>query len=148
MAPEELLARLAVTLRREIGPAVAEPFPKTQTFMASVILEKLSAQLRLAEAHARAEQSDLAALVADLSVALSPDGPHGTDGPETPAPPAAVQEAVARLRDGGGAHALSQLVAALYQERASLGADRFDALLGRVRQTLRARIDRQLEYAA
>jgi hypothetical protein len=39
MEPEQLLERLATTLRRQIGPAVAEPYPRTQAFMASVVLE-------------------------------------------------------------------------------------------------------------
>ena len=37
---------MATTLRQEIGPAVDEPFAKTQAFMASVILTKLAGQLR------------------------------------------------------------------------------------------------------
>ena len=65
MAPDELLARLSSTLRHDIGPAVVEPFPKTQAFMASVVLEKLSAQIRLAPAHTTAEAADMAALACD-----------------------------------------------------------------------------------
>ncbi len=36
---------------------------------------------------------------------------------------------------------------ALYANRAALGAVHFDALLGRTRTTMRANIDRQVEYA-
>lgn len=135
MTPEELLERMAGTLRHEVGPAVAEPFAKTQAFMASVILEKLARQLRLAGAHARADGEDRAALVDDLEERLG-----------NPAPPR-VRAALAAVRDGGDA-ALSGLVEALYAEREGLGAERFEALLARVRRTLRARLDRQLEFAS
>ena len=32
MRPDDLLARLAATLRGEIGPVVVDPFAKTQSF--------------------------------------------------------------------------------------------------------------------
>lgn len=137
MAPDELLARLSSTLRHDIGPAVVEPFPKTQAFMASVILEKLSAQIRLASTHTEAEAADLAALAADLPRLLG----------AAPVPPT-VAAAVDRLTSGDGSAALSALVAALWAEREALGADRFQTVLGRARTTMRARIDRQMEFAA
>ena len=49
---------------------------------------------------------------------------------------------------GEGASALSALVAALWAGRAELGEERFASLLGRARLTMRARIDRQMAYAA
>jgi len=126
--PEELLERIAGTLRHDIGPAVEEPFARTQAFMTSVILEKLARQLRLADAHAQADRDDRAKLVRDLE--------------QQPALPPRVRAA---LRAGSD---LSELVAALYAERDELGAETFDTLLARVRETLRARLDRQLEYAS
>ena len=126
MAPDELLKQIAHSLRHEIGPEVAQPFAKTQAFMASVILEKLALQLSLADAHAQAERADLAELTADL---------HTLD------PTPGVLAAVA----GGN---LGCIVAAVYADRAELGADRFDTLLARLRRTLRARLDRQMAYAA
>lgn len=137
MAPDELLARVAKTLRADIGPAVSEPFAKTQAFMASVVLEKLSGELRTAAGNAAADATDAMTLVADLDALVAGD-----------ALPNPVAEAIGRVRAGEGATALSALVAALWAERASLGAARFDAMLGRVRQTLRARVDRQLSFAA
>jgi hypothetical protein len=135
MNPDELLERIASSLRREIGPAVAEPFAKTQAFMASVVLEKLAGQLRLIEVHARAEAADRAALVDDLEAELGAD------------PPARVRKALAAARDGG-TDALCNLVEALYAERDALGADCFARALSRARRTLRARLDRQLEVAS
>ena len=40
-----------------------------------------------------------------------------------------------------------RLIEALYAHRDALGAPTFDAALRRVRATLRARVDRQMEYA-
>lgn len=136
LSPEELLERMSGILRRQIGPAVADPFPKTQAFMASVVLEKLARQLATTAAHAEADSRDVAALQATLSA--------GTE----PGDPAAVTQAVAALDQGPAGPALSRLVAALYDERPALGAERFQQLLSHVRPTLRARLDRQLEYSA
>lgn len=135
MAPDELLGRLSSTLRHEIGPAVGETYPRTQAFMASVVLEKLSGQLRRAEAHRAADAADFAALADDLAAAVGE------------ADPPALRDAVAALAATPGPGAASALVQALYAGRDQLGADRFDQLLGRVRTTSRARLDRQLEYA-
>jgi hypothetical protein len=133
--PEALLEHIAGTLRHEIGPAVGESFPKTQAFMASVILEKLARQFRLAGVHAQADRDDRAALVHDLQAHVQA------------ATPSRVRDAVTALTDGEDA-ALSGLVEALYATRDDLGAERFDLLITRVRRTLRARLDRQLEYAS
>ena len=135
MAPEELLERIAGTLRQEIAPAVADPFPKTQAFMASVILEKLARQLRNADRRAQADRDDQAALLDELEQLVGPDAP-----PQ-------VRAALAAAGDGdsGG---LGRLVEALYAERDALDPERFDQLLARVRRTLRARLDRQLEFAS
>jgi hypothetical protein len=54
---------------------------------------------------------------------------------------------MAALADGE-ATALPELVEAIYATRDELGAEQFDLLITRVRQTLRARLDRQLEYAS
>jgi hypothetical protein len=133
--PDELLERIAASLRREIGPAVAEPFAKTQAFMASVVLEKLARQLRLAEVHAKADAADRAALLTDLDAELGA------------AVPSSVRSALDAARSGGE-DALHRLVEALYAERDLLGAERFDRVLARVRRTLRAALDRKLEVAS
>jgi hypothetical protein len=132
--PDDLLEHIAVTLRHEIGPAVDESFPKTQAFMASVILEKLAGQLRLADVHARADRDDRAALVNDVRLHLDASSPSR------------LRTAVAALSDDEAA--LPALVEAIYATRDELGAEQFDLLITRVRRTLRARLDRQLEYAS
>ena len=130
----DLLARMAVLLKREIGPAVPDAYPKTQAFLGAVVLEKLAAEMRLAETHSAAEQAERAALIADLA------GELGNL-------PTAVKEAFVAL-DGGGDAALSTFIEALYAARGELGDERFDRVLGRVRQVLRRSIDRRMEIAA
>lgn len=135
MAPDELLGRLSATLRHVIGPAVGETYPRTQAFMASVVLEKLAGQLRLAAAHQAADAADFAALADDVDAAIGAGDPP------------ALREAVAELARRPGPGAASGLVEALYRSRGELGDKRFVELLTRARQTSRARLDRQLEYA-
>ncbi len=134
MPPDELLERLAGVLRHEIGPAVADPFPRTQAFMASVVLEKLARQLALAPTHDRAAAEGRATLAADLTDLLGPSVPAALQAAATAA---AASDA-----------ALPDLVAAVYAARDELGPDRFDTVLARVRVTLRAGLDRQLEHAS
>ena len=129
MGPDELLLHIAHSLRHEVGPEVGQPFAKTQAFMASVVLEKVARQLALADVHRSAETADRVALARDLGVILG--------GASVPGVHAALATG-----DLGG------LVAALYAERVVLGEKMFTDLLGRVRVTLRARLDRQMEYAA
>lgn len=135
MAPDELLEHIAISLRREIGPAVTDEFAKTQAFMASVVLEKVARQLRLTSAHAAADDVDRVALVGDVERLLG----------DAPAP--SVRDALAAAGSSDFGAELSQLVGAFYASRAELGA-RFDTVLTRLRATLRARLDRQLEYAS
>ena len=137
MSHDELLQRIATTLKRDIGPAIEAEYPKTQSFMAAVVLEKLGRQLGLEPAHRAADAADLTALLDDLRGVLS--------GGETPTSVTKAVQALSRTQD---AAALCTLIETLYASRAELGAARFDALLGRVRETLRASIDRRMEYAA
>jgi hypothetical protein len=133
----ELLQRIASSLKRDVGPAIEAEYPKTQAFMAAVVLQKLGQQLGLESAHRSADAEDLSALLDDLRDLL--------EGGEMPA---SVTEAVQTLSRTRDAAALCTLIETLYASRAELGAARFDALLGRVRETLRASIDRRMEYAA
>lgn len=137
MNADQLLERIATTLKRDIGPAVEGEYPKTQAFMAAVVLQKLGRQLGLAAVHKAADEADTQALLDDLRVALE----------QTPAP-ASVTAAVATLAAERNERALCALITALYGAQADLGEARFTALLGRVRKNLRASIDRRMVYAA
>jgi hypothetical protein len=137
MNADQLLERIATTLRRDIGPAVEGEFPKTQAFMAAVVLQKLGRQLGLQGVHGAAEEADNQALLDDLRVEV-----------ERAPVPATVATALASFAGQRDAAALCDLITALYDGRAALGETRFDLLIGRVRKTLRATIDRRMVYAA
>ena len=136
MSPDELLRRIAQTLKQEIGPAVLEAYPKTQAFMASVVLEKLARQLELAPTHAAAERTEVTAREGDLNAFFANGAPTG------------VAAAIAGLADAPNSIGLNAVVDALTAARGELGTERFEQALGRVRQTLRAGVDRQMVYAA
>ncbi len=137
MTEGELLQRIAQTLKVEIGPAIEAEYPKTQAFMAGVVLQKLGQQIALAPAHERAATSDFAALSADLATALA--------GVKVPSE---LSLALAALDKSQNAAALCRVIETLYAARAALGDPLFSALLSRVRQHLRASIDRRMEFAA
>jgi hypothetical protein len=134
MNTARLLERIAAALKREIAPAVAEDYPRTQAHMAAVVLERLAAEARLADAHAAAERMDHARLAAGLDAALAAS-----------AVPPALAQAHAAFRTAPDATTLAALVTALHAARAELGEARFAPLLARVRGTLRAGLDRRLE---
>jgi hypothetical protein len=140
-APDGLLSRVAAALRADIGPAVADAYPRTQAFMAAVVLDKLAGQLRNAQADATADAVDQHELAAVLRAEL------------VPADPAGLRAAVEALEGTepvslAAGEALHRLVTELYAIRAQLGEARFSELLGLVRPVLRARLDRRLRYAA
>ncbi len=139
LAPDELLERIARTLKKEIGPAVEAAYPKTQAFMAAVVLQKLAGQLRLADEHAAAGRHDLQELATELA------GELDTASAETPP---ALRAAVHTLRQDCDTASVSALIETLYATRSELGEERFESLIGRVRTRLRARIDREMVYAA
>jgi hypothetical protein len=131
--PVLLLERLADTLRHEVGPAVEDPFAKTQAFMASVVLTKLAGQLRAGEIQdASAGPAAVVGLVRDAS-----------DG-ELPPP---LADAIDALACDGSPARWNAVILELYAAREAVGADTFDRLLGVVRSALRARLDHVLAYA-
>jgi hypothetical protein len=137
MSPDELLLRIAQTLKKDVGPAVESEYPRTQAFLAAAVLEKLARQLRLAPEHAAAEERDMEILVRDLAELARELVP--------PEPVRSAVESLSSRRDGA---ALNELIAALYAHRGRLGQPGFDRLLGRVRRSLRASIDRKTAYAS
>lgn len=133
MDAAELLARMAIALRTEIGPAVEGEYPRTQAFMAGVILERISRELALADAHDAAAAADLAALRADLAPVLGGGSPP-------------LRRAFERWAEAGSSiAALAPLIEALYHcdgdNVAVAGA------LDLIRPVLRRDIDRRMEIA-
>jgi len=136
MNAADLLQRIAKTLRDDVGPAVDGEYPKTQAFMAAVVLQKLGRELEFAEAHRAADAGDLRSLADDLTRARVGAGV-----------PRAIDDAIARFAAVRDAASLCDVIEALYETRDELGESRFVAWLGRIRSTLRAQIDRRLEFA-
>jgi hypothetical protein len=137
MSPDELLKRLATTLKQDIAPAVAGGYPRTQAFMTAVVLQKLAEQLRLAEAHAAAEGQERCQLLDDLERLLPPD-----------ASPEALRSVLDAMGEDRSNTSLCRFIETLYAWRDALGEARFEIVLRRVRRTLRARLDRQMAYAS
>ena len=136
MTPSELLARIAATLKTEVGPAVTEEYPRSQAFFSAVVLGKMAAQLALEDEHAKADSEERLALSEDLRNLLD----NGKAPPK-------LDAAFAGLA-GGEDQELCGFIEVLYAERDALGEDYFEALLGRVRKYLRGAIDRRMEYAS
>lgn len=133
LAADELLARMSRTLRDDIAPAVGDEYTRTQTFMASVILARLSKQIELAPAHQAAESLDVAALVETLTPILADSSPE-------------VRETFAAFASGTSVVALSPLIEALYNQ--SVEPDLRDRALVPIREVLRRDIDRAMEVAS
>jgi len=135
MTNSDLLDRLVTTLKRDIAPAIDDEYLKTQAFMASVVVGKLTRQLALESGHRAAASADLDALVDELRATI-----EGYDEP-------GLRAAYTRLAEQREPAALCAFIEALYAARAVIGESTFDRLRRRIRTCLRADIDRRMEYA-
>lgn len=135
MTNTDMLDRLVTTLKRDIAPAIDDEYLKTQAFMASVVVGKLTRQLALEAAHRAAADADLDALLAELRTALQGHG-------ETE-----LHAAFTRLETQRDPEALCVFIEALYAARERIGEPAFERLRQRTRACLRADIDRRMEYA-
>ncbi|MDE0846820.1 MAG: hypothetical protein ACJ05G_11190 [Actinomycetota bacterium] len=132
LSSSDILQRLADTIRNDIGPAVSDEYTRTQAFMASVILSKLSKQLELETAHTLAEQADVAELKLQLQTLLN-------DAP----PP--VQDRLTNFLQQDRIMPLSALLTALHEWGVNI--PEASAALGLIRTVLRADIDRRMDIA-
>jgi hypothetical protein len=128
----EQLQRLSAKLRSEIGPAVTDEYTRTQTFMASVILERLSKQIVLGSDHLKVEQQQVVMLHEQLAKIL-------VDVPDVVAHARLAAEASL------GVAALGALIRELYAWGA--GEKLVEDALSLIRPVLRADIDRRMEIA-
>ncbi len=131
LRPESSLRAIARSLRQVIGPAVQDPYAKTQAFMAAVVLERLGRQLE--EPPAAQLERELGALFGGLLGRLG-------DVPD-----------LAAIAERGAAEptkaVLGELSAALYPHREVLGDARFRAVRGELRAAMRRYLDRDLAVA-
>ena len=129
ISARRMLEEVIASLRGVIAPAISDPYPKTQAYMAAVILETLSRAIEERSDLAEAKKRSIERLFADLSdlgVGVAPQA----------------------LGEGEGEARLAKLVTALYDDRARLGEARFAAANRRVRQTLRDLLEADLEIAS
>jgi hypothetical protein len=127
MQARQLLSEIASSLRNVIAPAVAEPYAKSQAYMAAVILGFVARQVEERGDVAAAKQAALHELFQDLM--SLPDA-------KRIARPAEETEA-----------ALCKLIERLYAQREVLGEEAFQAANSRIRLALRQILDQELRIA-
>lgn len=124
----QLFDELIAALRNTIAPAIPDPYPKAQAYMAAVILEFLARQVEERRDIARDKLQALATLWQDLTNIL--------DG--TPLPATDDTDPEARL---------CRVIEWLYTEKDRLGPAVFAAANRRIRTTLRHLLDHDLQIA-
>lgn len=123
-----LLDEIVASLRNVIAPAVADPYPKAQAYMAAVILEFVARQVEERGDIETAKARVLEELFRDLPAALAGRALPGSD-------------------DGDPEARLCRVIEWLYVERERLGPETFAAANQRVRQALRRLLDEDLKIA-
>ncbi len=126
---QQLLGEVVVALRQVIGPAIADPYPRAQAYMAAVILEFVARQVEERPDIAAGKQQALGTVFAEL--ASSPSGRALLDGDELD-PEARLGRAIERLD----------------AERDRLDPETYTSLHQQIRVALRALLDAELLVAA
>jgi hypothetical protein len=124
---KQLIGEVVNSLRNVIGPAVNEPFQKSQAYMAAVVLEFMARQVAERADVALEKEAALHSLFHDL-LSLPKAKAAITPGVETEA-------------------ALCEVIERLYASRAAMGEEAFAIANRRVRQTLRQLLDQDLKIA-
>jgi hypothetical protein len=128
LSAHRFLDEVITALRNVIAPAIADPYPKAQAYMAAVILEFVARQVEERSDLVTAKEQALRALFADLAQLR---GGH---------------ELVESIGDEPEAR-LCQVIEQLYAERSRLGEEVFTEANRRVRQALRQLLDQDLKVA-
>jgi hypothetical protein len=128
LSAHRLLEEVVASLRNVIAPTIAEPYPKSQAYMAAVILEFVSRQVEERQDISEEKTRTLNELFQDLSSLLA--------GKEPAVSSTSDQEA-----------RLCRLIEWLYSEKNRLGPEAFAAANQRVRAALRQLLDQELKIA-
>jgi hypothetical protein len=123
----QLINEIVTSLREVIAPAIAEPYPKAQAYMAAVILEFVARQVEERGDLEEQKQAVMRELLRDLS--RLPDFGRLIRGDQ-------ISE-----------DRLCELIEQLYAERGRLGEEIFSVANRRVRQALRQLLDQDLKVA-
>jgi hypothetical protein len=125
---KRLLDEVISSLRTVIAPAIVDPYPKSQAFMAAVILEFVAQQVTERSDIATAKHATLDAAFADLAELFDTSEIElGERDPE------------ARL---------CSMIERLYAQRETLGEEVFTTANRRIRQALRKLLDQDLKVAS
>jgi hypothetical protein len=127
LAAHHLLKEVIASLRNVIAPAVADPYPKSQAYMAAVILEFIARQVEERSDSSKEKEHVLNDLFSDLRLLITDKVPASKD-PD--------QEA-----------RLCRLIEWLYTEKDRLGPEAFTAANQKVRTALRQLLDQDLKIA-
>lgn len=123
----QLLNEIAASLRTVIAPAIVDPYPKAQAYMAAVILEFVTRQVEERSDIENDKRAAMLELMRDLS---------------------RLPQMHRLLRgDHLSENGLCELIGHLYAERDALGEETFGAANRRVRATLRQLLDLDLKVA-
>jgi hypothetical protein len=125
---KRLLDEVISSLRTVIAPAIADPYPKSQAFMAAVILEFVAHQVTERGDIETAKHEALDSAFSDLAKLL-----------ENSAMENIGEDSETRL---------CGMIEQLYAHRATLGEEKFDGANRRIRQALRELLDQDLKVAA
>ena len=124
---KQLINEIVTSLREVIAPAIGEPYPKAQAYMAAVVLEFVSRQVEERSDIEERKHAVMLELLHDLARLPALNGLVRGD----------------HLSDDG----LSQLIRSLYTERARLGEETFTVANRRVRKALRELLNEDLKIA-
>lgn len=127
IAAKQLLGEVVASLRNVIAPAIGDPYPKSQAYMAAVILEFVARQIE--------ERGDIAAAKERVYSGLFED--------------LAAMPGIGEIARGGGdsESRLCEVIERLYAERGRIGEAAFSAVNDRIRRALRALLDEDLKVA-
>jgi len=125
IAAHKLLEEVITSLRNVIAPAIADPYPKSQAYMAAVILEFISRQVEERRDLPHERTQTLSSVFADLGLLLA--------GKELPA------------NDLDQEARLCRLIEWSYAEKDRLGPEAFASVNQRIRAALRQLLDQELK---
>lgn len=128
LTAHRLLEEIIASLRNVIAPAIADPYPKSQAYMAAVILEFVARQVEERHDIDEEKKHTLSNLFHDLSAVLA-------------------GHSLLSASDADYEARLCRLIEWLYSEKARLGPEAFAVANQKVRAALRQLLDQELKIA-
>ena len=128
LSAHRLLDEIITSLRNVIAPAIPDPYPKAQAYMAAVILEFVSRQVEERRDIATEKGQVLHTLFTDLSAVFE-------------------KKNVPEFGDLDQEARLCRLIEWVYAEKDRLGPQAFATVNQRIREALRQLLDQELKVA-